>query len=78
VNTFDEGFEGPGDGVGDEEDESGACEYGHEAEAEKEMIEAQKIGVGFPVGLEDDDVRCGLEARSEFDGGGVIALVAES
>src|SRR5580700_7058392 len=68
VNTFYEGSEGAGGGAGDD---------GHEAQAEEEMIESLEIGVGFEQGLENDDVRDGLQARGEFDGAGVIAFIAQ-
>jgi len=47
VNTFDEGGERARDGVGDEIDEQGAGDDGHEAEAEEEAIEALEVGVRF-------------------------------
>jgi hypothetical protein len=78
VNTFDEGCERARDGVGDEIDEHGAGDEGHEAQAEEEMVQTLEIGVGFAVGLENDDVGDGLQTRGEFDGAGMIPLVAQN
>ncbi len=78
VNTFDEGGERARDGVGDEIDEQGAGDDGHEAEAKEEAIEALEIGVRFAVGFQNDDVRSGLQAGGELDGVSVKTLVAQN
>jgi len=78
VDAFDKGFQGPGDGVRDQEDEHGAGNDGHETQAKEQTIKALEIGVRFTVGLENDDVRDGLKARGEFNGASVITLVAEN
>ncbi len=77
VDSFYERGERASDSIGDHEDEQGAGDDSHEAQAEKEAIEALEIAVGFAVRLQNDDVRGGLQAGSEFDGAGVIALVTE-
>src|SRR5882724_4962763 len=66
------------DGVGDEIDEQGAGNDGHEAEAEEEAIQALEIGVRFAVGFQNDDVRSGLQAGGELDGVSVKTLVAQN